>query len=114
VIFTDTTVSAVQFALTAEAERQRVTSHNVANVNTPGFRSQRLEFENSLAQALSTADLGQAGASRTGAGTPIGLNGNDVSLEAETQILMKSGLHYDALVQAMNFKFGTMRNAIGR
>jgi flagellar basal-body rod protein FlgB len=113
-IFMDTTTSAVQWALTAESERQRVTANNVANLATPGFKSQRLSFESSLDRALSVGDLGQAGWSRTNAGTPVGLNGNDVSLEEETQIQMKSGLHYDALVQAMNFKFGTLRSAIGR
>ena len=48
-IFTDTTTAAVEWALSAETARQRVTANNIANVNTPGFKSSRLDFENSLA-----------------------------------------------------------------
>jgi flagellar basal-body rod protein FlgB len=113
-LFTDTTTSAIEWALAAQTERQRVISHNVANVNTPGFRAQRLDFEQSLGRALRRENVGRAEWTTTNAGGRVGLNGNDVNLEDETQALMKSSLHYDALVQAMNFKLGALRTAIGR
>lgn len=113
-VFTDTATSAIEWALRAQTERQRVSAHNIANVNTPGFRSERLDFEENLAEALAGDRLERARWTIRGAGTPVGLNGNDVSLEEETEILMESGIHYDALVQALNFKLGYIRSAIGR
>ncbi|MGD9755216.1 MAG: flagellar basal body rod protein FlgB, partial [Acidimicrobiia bacterium] len=51
-IFTDRTQAALEVALLGEGQRQRVTSYNIANVNTPGFVPQKVEFEGSLARAL--------------------------------------------------------------
>lgn len=112
-IFNDTTFSTIEWALSAESERQRISAHNLANVNTPGFRSRRLDFETSLARAL-RAPGGTAIATTRGARTPLNLNDNDVSLEHETQIITKSNIHYESLVQALNFKLSALRSAIGR
>jgi flagellar basal-body rod protein FlgB len=113
-LFTDTTTGAIEWALRAQMERQRVVAHNVANVNTPGFKAQKLHFEESLGGALRQGDLGRAEWSTSGTGQRANLNGNNVSLEDQTEALLKSSLHYDALVQALNFKLGALRTAIGR
>lgn len=112
-IFNDTTFKTVEWSLSAESERQRVSAHNISNINTPGFRSQRLEFEESLGRALRSPGS-TAIATTSAANTPVNLNDNDVSLEDETQIIAKSSLHYDALVQALNNKISALRTAIGR
>jgi flagellar basal-body rod protein FlgB len=113
-IIGDGTMTTIEWALTAESERQRVTAHNISNVNTPGFHSSRLDFEQSLANALDASSNHTATIDTHAANTPQNINGNDVSIEDETMILEKSSIHYDALVQAMNFKFAAMRSAIGR
>ena len=51
-VFSTNSLTAIEVALDGVAERQRVTAHNIANVNTPGFRSARVEFESELARAL--------------------------------------------------------------
>jgi flagellar basal-body rod protein FlgB len=112
-IFTDTTTAAVEWALSAESERQRVSANNVANVNTPGFKSTRVAFEESLAGALESGRPSAAKVTTSAANNIAMPDGNDVSLEQETSILMQSGIHYDALVQAFNFKIGALRSAIG-
>lgn len=113
-LFTDTTTGAIEWALAAQTERQRVSAHNVANVNTPGFRAQRLEFEADLSRALRRGDLRRADWSLSPTNDGANLNGNNVNIEAETETLLKSSLHYDALVEALNFKLGSLRTAIGR
>lgn len=110
----DTTMRTIEWALSAESERQRVSAHNIANVNTPGFRSSRLAFESSLAGALKNGGSGVAMRNTHAAGTPTNLNGNDVLLEEETMILNKSNLHYTALSSALTMKFSSLRAAIGR
>jgi flagellar basal-body rod protein FlgB len=112
-IFTDTTTAAVEWALSAETARQRVTANNIANVNTPGFKSSRLDFENSLAEALEDGRPLDAQLSLSRANTFASQDGNDVALEEEMKILTESGIHYDALVQAFNFKMTALRRAIG-
>ena len=109
----DTTMRTIEWTLTAESERQRVAAHNLSNVNTPGFRSSRLSFESSLAEAQRGGG-GVARRSTQASGTPQNLNGNDVLLEDETMILNKSALHYEALTTALSNKFNALRASIGR
>ena len=113
-IFTDRTQAALEIGLTGEAQRQRATSNNIANVNTPNFAATRVEFEGSLARALDSAGRAKVDISRS-AGEPwASLNGNQVSLEEETTTLVKSGLHYEAIVNAINARFGLLGTAIGQ
>ena len=111
-LLNDATTRAIEYSLRAEAERQKVTAHNIANVNTPGFRSSRLDFESDLSAAIDSR--GRASTTLRAANTPQSLNGNDVALEEETVNLLESGLHYQALVQALNFQINVVRSAIGR
>jgi flagellar basal-body rod protein FlgB len=113
-LFVDKSTQSIEWALSAESERQRVTANNIANVNTPGFRSSRVDFESSLSQAMQSGDPTKAQVTESAANTPVNLNGNDVTLEDEMQNLTKSSIHYDALVQALNMKFNLVRTAIGR
>lgn len=113
-LFNDTTMKAVQFALSGINQRQQATAHNIANVNTPGFRSSRVTFEDQLADALRTGrsvDSLSFGTER--ANTPVNARGNDVALEQESQILIETGIHYEALVAGLNHKLGVVRTAIG-
>lgn len=114
-LFTDRTTAAIEIALNGVAERQRVSSHNIANVNTPNFRSSRVRFEDELGRALRNGgDLQGVVAEHVRANTPINSRNNDVALERETQDLITAGLHYQALVEALNFKLGALRTAIGQ
>ena len=113
-LFVDRTTQTVEWALKAQSERQRVVAHNIANVNTPGFRAGQLDFEGSLAEALSRRNGGVARAQHSATNDPAGLNDNNVSLEKELEALDKSNLHYDALTSALNAKFSQLRTAIGR
>ena len=113
-LFVDRTTQAVEWALKAQSERQRVVAHNIANVNTPGFRAGQIDFEDSLAEALNRRNGGTARAQRSATNDPVGLNGNNVSLEKELEALDKSNLHYDALTSALTAKFFQLRTAIGR
>jgi flagellar basal-body rod protein FlgB len=112
-IFTDTTTAAVEWALSAESERQRVSANNIANLNTPGFKSARVAFEENLAKAIDGGDPLAAEWNVGRADNVATPDGNDVSLEQETSILTQSGIHYDALVQAFNFKINALRSAMG-
>jgi flagellar basal-body rod protein FlgB len=113
-LFVDRTTQAVEWALKAQSERQRVVAHNIANVNTPGFKATKLDFESSLAEALQGQNSGTARAQLSATNDPVTLNGNNVSLEKELEVLDKSNIHYEALTSALTAKFSQLRTAIGR
>src|SRR3954452_21912700 len=97
-LFTDGVTTAVERALSGVAERQRVTANNIANLTTPGFRASRVNFESDLAAAIDRDDPSDAAPSIVDAGTPARGDGNTVALDEETEILVKSGVQYEALV----------------
>lgn len=101
-------------SLIAQQRALQVNGNNIANVNTPGFRSARVDFEQSLADAMQARGGGVARFSTRAANTPRNLNDNDVALEEETTILNQSNLHYEALAGAMTMKFSALRSALGR
>ena len=113
-ILTDGVTAAVERALDGVAQRQRVTADNIANVNTPNFRAKKVDFEASLKAASDNGDPQDASILIDDAGTPVNEQGNSVDLSTETVSLVKSGLQYDALVAALNYKLGLLRTAIGR
>jgi flagellar basal-body rod protein FlgB len=51
-LFTDDALSAASIALKGLTARQQVISNNVANVDTPGYNAQELDFETTLQQTL--------------------------------------------------------------
>lgn len=111
-IIGDGAIHTLEAALDAVAQRQRITSHNIANVATPGFTAKRLMFEESLASASAKGDPASMEATTVLSDGAPRLDGNNVDLEAETATLIKSGLHYESLVEALNYKLGLYRSAI--
>lgn len=111
----DVTMATAEYALRGLSQRADVRAHNLANVNTPGFRAMRVDFESSLKSAIEQRDV-------TAAAEPVvavdpnlpGPNANTVSMESEMVGQMKDNLLRSAMVQAFNFKATAIRTAIGR
>ncbi|MDW3179351.1 MAG: flagellar biosynthesis protein FlgB [Acidimicrobiia bacterium] len=110
-LFTDTTTWALEHALNAVAERQRASANNIANAATPQFRAVRVDFEESLGRALRSGHTDAAVTTRRTNGAR-GINGNDVSLEEESSLLLRTEILYEALIAAENYKLGLVRTAI--
>ena len=127
----DKTLKALTTALNFREMRQELISSNVANANTPGFKSKKLDFEEALARALdvdgqmqmTTTDgrhhnVGNGGFNNLEPeiyDDPNGVvseNGNTVDVEAEMAKMAENKLMYDALVQLINKKTGMMKYAI--
>ena len=111
-LFTDRVTAGIESALDAVSMRQQVSANNIANMNTPGFKAARVEFEANLARAMANGTPDRVGPSVVRANTPENTEGNTVNVSDETAILAKSGLHFDALVTALNYKFNILRTAI--
>ena len=112
-LFTDGVQSALERAMDGVALRQRVSAQNIANVMTPGYRAQKVSFEGDLAAALAAGDdPARATLAVTPTGGAVNELGNDVDISDESASLMKSGLQYEALVQATNYRLGAIRAAL--
>jgi flagellar basal-body rod protein FlgB len=110
---TDVTTSGLERALQGLTARQQATAANIANAQTPGYRAQRVTFEDSLASAMNAGDPQNASIDTVDAGTPANITGNTVQLDAEVTDLQKEGLQYQAVASAISFKYSLLRTAIG-
>jgi len=104
-VLDDITSVTLNTALSALAERQRISANNLANIETPNFTASQVSFESSLRDALAAGDPAQASVSVTPTADPAGINGNNVNLDTETVTDEKTALQYSLLSGAISAKF---------
>lgn len=110
----DPLFATVEYSLGGLQHRLDLIADNVANANTPGYRSKRVEFESGLAQALAAGrPVPDGGSGTVGGQDLVDSNGTSVSLENELTDLAKTSLSRQVLVNAFNYKVGTLSTAAG-
>lgn len=127
----DKTLKALSSSLNFRQMRQEMISANIANAETPGYRSKRVDFEAALARALDvdgnmsmkTADakhydVGSGGFDNLKPAIyddPNGVvseDGNTVDRDREMALMAENKILYDASVQLLAKKLGLMKYAV--
>ena len=115
-LFGNDTFVATTRALDAASLRQQVIANNLANVNTPGYKKQQVQFEDSLAHALTHKGSGEIDAVRpqvvTVNSTSERQDGNNVDMESEMVDLAGNQLNYEVLSQSVGGYFSTLKSVI--
>ena len=111
-LFTDRVESGIERALQGVSMRQRVTADNLANAMTPGYTAQRVDFESQLSEALRSGRASSSPLALRRTTDAAKLDGNNVNVEQEVIEQQRSGLQYQALVEAANHKLGLLKTAI--
>jgi flagellar basal-body rod protein FlgB len=101
-------------ALSGLELKQRVITNNIANQNTPGFRTKDVQFEAVLGEALGDGDgLDSVSYSVTREGrTQVKANGNDVSVMNELMKMEKVKLLHEIFTKAAGGTYRTLVEAI--
>lgn len=97
-------------ALDTLAERQRVVSRNLANINTPGYKRSDVDFFAQMKKTFAGTIVDPVAEEDTTAGDR--LDGNNVSLEREMFALSQSELLFQATSRFTTGAFQRMRYAI--
>ena len=106
--------------------RQNLTMNNIANVDTPGFKSQYMTFENELAQkirsALTVKKTSMKNVARgienmrpsvhTTLNESTRLDENNVDVDTENTELASEQLRYEMLTTSINEEFKRMQAVI--
>lgn len=112
-MFNDVTSVTLNTAIAGLSERQRVSAHNIANMETPGFSASRVSFEDSLTAAVRIGEPGQATITNAPTGDQPGPNDNNVNLDSELVTATETGLQQRLLTNTMTTRFGWM-NTVSR
>lgn len=109
-------VDSIEAGLKSEGMRQKSIASNVANLQTPGYRTLDVNFKELLADALATGkpvdwdDL-SAYLYRP-QNTPVQSNGNDVNLETEVGKMIKNTLRHKTFIRLLQTKYDQMELAM--
>ena len=118
------TIEALSRFLDVEVARHKLITSNLANIDTPGFRTRDLDFRTELARAsmhASGGGLSYASYSTTPSYTPVarpvrGLlerpDGNNVSVERESLLLAETQMKFSLGVQLLKNEFHEISAAI--
>lgn len=111
----DTTQLSLEAAMRGSMQRQSLLTNNLANVNTPGYQSQDVNFQSTLASAV---QAGQSPSSvaftpYTVSGT-VNANGNGVNQEQTSANLAENGLLYEDLTAVAAQREHILTTAIGQ
>jgi len=116
-------------ALSTASLRQRVHSANIANVDTPNYKSKQVSFQTTLDNTISSQNLAsfktntkhvafstESGHSfaqiKENYSTKLNPNGNNVDMDVEMAELAKNQLWYNAVTERVNGKFNSLRSVI--
>ena len=122
----DSNYALVRKALDVSSLRQRTISSNIANINTPGFKVNKVEFEDYLDNATHKISMKKTDDQHYGveAGplvtvekretTYLNENGNNVDVEIEMSELAANEIYYSTLIQILNSKYSKLNAVINR
>ncbi len=104
-------------ALSGSDQNHRVLSSNIANVNTPGYKTKRLDF-NQLMQKLDSSESKNSAMGEIDVQLPDGLaervDGNNVDIERELSEIKKNAMAYEIYSQLLASKLNSIQRAISR
>ena len=90
------------------ATRQKLVISNIANIDTPGYETQDIDFESEFERLT----LGQNPEVIAVAGLPVKNDGNDVSLDRESRLLSENALRFRFAVTLLKDRFGMIKQAL--
>jgi flagellar basal-body rod protein FlgB len=121
---TDATLEALSQFLDVDLARYKLVASNLANIDTPGYRTRDLDFRAELRRAREQERVSEefdggelsyaayAPLSRRVRGLIERPDGNNISVERETLLLADAQMKYNLGVQLLKDEFHTLSQAI--
>jgi flagellar basal-body rod protein FlgB len=88
--------------------RQKLVTSNIANVDTPGYRTQDIDFQFEFMSLVNDEKPDIKGV----AGLEVKNDGNDVSMDRETRMLAENAIRFSAATAMLKSQFSLVRSAI--
>ncbi len=116
-------IQSLENALAYSSQKQKAISNNIANVDTPNYKAQEVNFKTELDHATLQARRSDVrhfefkrGSSnielKTKATTSYNHNGNNVDIDKEMAEMAQNQIYYNVLVDRMNGKFNSLKEVL--
>jgi flagellar basal-body rod protein FlgB len=120
------TFNVLEQGLDYSSLKQKVISHNIANVDTPNYKAKQVHFKTELNNALQSLKAYRTHPKHfefkkktssyfsvmTRNDVVYNHNGNSVDIDKEMSDLAENQIYYNALVERLNSKFNSLKNVI--
>jgi flagellar basal-body rod protein FlgB len=94
--------------MTLLSVRQRLVASNIANADTPGYKTKDIDFQSDFESALAASSPPVIEVE----GLKIKNDGNNVSLDREARLLGETNLRFTVASQFVRSEIRAIRNAI--
>lgn len=114
----DPTMAILNRALDGSALRQKTIANNIANLNTPGYKSRSVDFEDQLKSALADPESSEDALDgfkptvTVDNSTDYRTDGNNVDVDSEMARLAENQLYYSAITTLLNKKLSILKSVI--
>ena len=124
----DMTYDLIKKTLDVSSLRQSTISSNIANLNTPDYKVNKVEFEKYLSEAKNGIALQKTNSMHFGVDnirdikpviekrttTSVNDNGNNVDVDMEMTELAANEIYYSTLIQQLNSRLSNFNYVINR
>jgi flagellar basal-body rod protein FlgB len=104
----DSLTNSLQTYMDLVSTRQKLVSSNIANADTPGYKTQDLDFQASFQSMLDGGSARES--SVTGLATKN--DGNDVDLDREARLLAENSMRFNVASTLMKSSIQQVKEAI--
>jgi flagellar basal-body rod protein FlgB len=106
-------LQALQGYLQVTADRQQLVTTNMANVDTPGYHTQDVNFQTAMQQVMDqSGNMKLQPASMEVDNLPERPDGNNVNIDRESMMMSETQLQYQMGVQLIKEEFHELLTAI--
>ena len=106
------TADMLQRYLDLQSQQMRLTAGNMANVETPGYKTQGIDFEREFSSALDASGGIEDAVAADIQGLVARPDGNNVSMDREAMQMAQTQLQFRTGIQLLRNEFSTMSDAI--
>jgi flagellar basal-body rod protein FlgB len=100
--------SSLENYMTLLSVRQRLVASNIANADTPGYKTKDIDFQADFQNALGAESASVMEVD----GLKIKNDGNNVNLDRESRLLGETNLRFNIASQLVRSEIKSMRNVI--
>jgi flagellar basal-body rod protein FlgB len=104
----DPVAQSLEHYMTLLSARQKVVASNIANVDTPGYKTQDIDFQSELQNAAAAL----APTPQPVSGLVMKNDGNNVNLDREARLLAENALRFNIASNLMHSKLKILKMAI--
>jgi flagellar basal-body rod protein FlgB len=129
-LFQDTNINSLNYALKVASTKNEIISENIANVDTPGFKAKKIDFDEVMQNYYSNrknlplyttdsnhipakdSELGIYSFARFQNNPSLRNDGNDVNLDYEMSEMASNSVMYSMFSQITSMEFMKLKSAI--